>query len=137
MTTHECWLCGLVGIRELEITRIRDLVVFHHPVPFNNGHLVITPLTHVDLHSVDNSLLTRMLRITSKLMVIIEGLYSPHGFNVGIVPMPHLNIQVIPRWGGDVNFMPLFFNTKVVPESILTSVRKVRDRVMEHGLGDN
>ncbi|WP_243666854.1 hypothetical protein [Vulcanisaeta sp. JCM 16159] len=61
-------------------------------------------------------------------------IYNPHGFNVAISLTPHVHTQVVPRWNGDVSFMTLFYNVKVVPETVRDSVSRIRNAVREYGL---
>jgi ATP adenylyltransferase len=58
----------------------------------------------------------------------------PHGFNIGVNLgkvagagiQEHLHIHVVPRWTGDVNFMPIIANTTIVPEALRETAAKIR-----------
>ncbi|WP_252900393.1 hypothetical protein [Vulcanisaeta sp. JCM 14467] len=79
-------------------------------------------------------MLIELMDMTKKIINILGKVYNPHGFNVGISLTPHMYIQVVPRWNGDVSFMTLFYNVKVVPETVRDSVSRIRDAVREYGL---
>ena len=110
------------------------IIVLHNPHPFNNGHLIIAPIEHQSINEISASMLIELMETTKKFINILGRVYNPHGFNVGISLAPHVYIQVVPRWNGDVSFMTLFYNVKVVPETVRDSVSRIRDAVREYGL---
>ncbi len=129
-----CDICELMSNEELIILKNERVVVLHNPRPFNNGHLIIAPIKHQSINEISGSLLIELMDTAKKLINILERVYNPHGFNVGILLAPHVHIQVVPRWNGDVSFMTLFYNVKVVPESVKDSVSKIRGAVRKYGL---
>lgn len=129
-----CEICDMLNNEELTIIRNEKFVVVHNPRPFNNGHLIIAPVQHVSINEIDQSLLIELMDLTKKLVAILQEIYNPHGFNVGISLKPHVYIQVVPRWNGDVSFMTLFYNVKVVPETVTESVSRIRNAVRMYGL---
>ena len=103
--------------------------------PYDTGHLMVAPLRHVgDVSDLDTEERHELMDVTSaSLDVLREGL-APDGFNVGMnlgrvagagVP-GHLHVHVVPRWGGDTNFMPVVAETKVLPEMIEQTDAKLR-----------
>lgn len=133
MVERECDICGIIRNEDLVILRDDDFIVVHSPKPFNNGHLVVAPLRHVSINELDDYSLARLFIITKKLVDLLQRVYSPHGFNIDIVPSPHMHIQIVPRWEGDISFVALFHGLKTVPESLRDSVEKLRRAVMEYG----
>ena len=103
--------------------------------PYNSGHLMVAPRRHVGEPSelsADES--HELIDLTWAAIGVLNGALSPHGFNVGVnlgrvagagVP-GHLHVHVVPRWGGDTNFMPVVGETKVLPESLEDTAAKLR-----------
>jgi ATP adenylyltransferase len=103
--------------------------------PYNTGHLMVATSRHVaNLHDLDPSELSGLMELTSLSVDIVEKAMSPQGFNVGMnlgavagagVP-GHLHVHVVPRWGGDTNFMAVVGDTKVLPEMLADTDSKLR-----------
>lgn len=105
--------------------------------PYNNGHVLIAPRRHV----ADPALLSgeEMREIMSLLALGTKAIseeYSPRGFNVGMnlgkaagagIP-DHLHLHVVPRWEGDTNFMTSVLSTRVLPESLEQTHRRLSAR---------
>lgn len=105
--------------------------------PYNNGHVLIAPRRHV----ADPALLSgdEMREIMSLLALgtrAISEEYSPRGFNVGMnlgktagagIP-DHLHLHLVPRWDGDTNFMTSVLGTRVLPESLEQTHRRLSAR---------
>jgi len=70
--------------------------------------------------------MTEMMALAQQAMDGLESVYDPHGYNVGINQgrvagagvEHHIHLHVVPRWGGDTNFMPVIADTKVMPQSL-------------------
>jgi ATP adenylyltransferase len=93
--------------------------------PYNPGHLMLCPYRHVaDYTDLDDAETAEVAAFTRKAMRIIRQASSPHGFNIGMNQgavagagiAAHLHQHVVPRWGGDSNFMPVIGRTKVLPQ---------------------
>ena len=93
--------------------------------PYNSGHLMTVPYRHVaDYPDLDDAETLELARFTQKAMRVIRAAMGPHGFNLGINQGPvagagiaaHLHQHVVPRWGGDTNFMPVVAHTRVLPQ---------------------
>jgi ATP adenylyltransferase len=93
--------------------------------PYNPGHLLICPYRHVaDYTELTDSETVEVAGFTRTAMRVIRSVSSPHGFNLGMNQgsiagagiAEHLHQHVVPRWGGDGNFMPVIGQTKVMPQ---------------------
>jgi ATP adenylyltransferase len=93
--------------------------------PYNPGHLLVCPYRHVaDYTDLDEAETAELAAFTRRAMRVIRRVSSPHGFNLGMNQgsvagagiAAHLHQHVVPRWGGDGNFMPVIARTKVLPQ---------------------
>jgi ATP adenylyltransferase len=103
--------------------------------PYTNGHLMVAPYEHVaTLPEVDAETLAEMMALTQRGMAALEERYSPHGYNVGFNQgrvagagvEHHIHMHVVPRWGGDTNFMPVLGDTRVMPQTLEQSYEALR-----------
>jgi len=103
--------------------------------PYTSGHLMVVPYTHVpDLASADAETLAEMMRIAQRAQKALAKTYRPEGFNMGINlgraagagVTGHLHMHVLPRWGGDANFMTVTGETRVEPEDLSTTYTRMR-----------
>lgn len=104
--------------------------------PYNPGHLMVVPYRHIaDYTDLDPAELTEFTGFTLRALAVIRAAANPHGFNIGINAgaaagagiAPHLHQHVVPRWGGDANFMPVVAQTKVLPQLLGTTRRLLAD----------
>ena len=93
--------------------------------PYNPGHLLVCPYRHVaDYTDLDDAETAELAAFTRRAMRVVRHTSSPHGFNIGMNQgsvagagiAAHLHQHVVPRWGGDGNFMPVIARTKVLPQ---------------------
>jgi ATP adenylyltransferase len=100
--------------------------------PYNSGHLMIVPYRHVaDYTDLTHQEMTELGGFTQRSMTALRDVMGPQGFNIGLNQgsaagagiAGHLHQHVIPRWGGDTNFMPVVGQTRVLPQ-LLADVRE-------------
>lgn len=93
--------------------------------PYNPGHLMVCPYRHVpDYTDLTDDEVAEVAEVTRQAMHTIRSVSAPQGFNVGMNLgevagagiAAHLHQHVVPRWGGDANFMPVVAQTKVLPQ---------------------
>jgi ATP adenylyltransferase len=123
-----CPFCLAPGLGEPEsLVVARGTLVFAvlNLYPYNPGHLLICPYRHVaDYTELDEDETVELAAFTRTAMRVVRHTSSPHGFNIGMNQgavagagiAAHLHQHVVPRWGGDGNFMPVIARTKVVPQ---------------------
>jgi len=93
--------------------------------PYNAGHLLICPFRHVaDYTELTDDETVEVAHLTKQAMTVMRSITKPHGFNLGINQgnaagagiAAHLHQHVVPRWGGDANFLPVIGRTKTIPQ---------------------
>jgi ATP adenylyltransferase len=93
--------------------------------PYNAGHVLVCPYRHVaDFTDLTIEEVAEVGLFTQLAMATLREVAGPHGFNIGLNQgqvagagiAAHLHAHVVPRWGGDANFMPVIANTKVLPQ---------------------
>jgi ATP adenylyltransferase len=129
-----CFLCAAAEASDAK-QRADCLVLWHsahcmaliNRFPYTNGHLLIAPLRHVaELSLLSDEELLDIEKQTVAAIDLLHKAMSPQGFNLGVnlgrcagagVP-GHLHRHVVPRWGGDTNFMSVIADARVIPEAI-------------------
>ncbi|MGC8812807.1 HIT family protein [Dictyoglomus sp.] len=103
--------------------------------PYNNGHLMIVPYEHTnDITKLDTETLMEMMRFLQLSVKALKETMNPHGFNIGFNIgevagagiAEHLHMHVVPRWNGDTNFMFVLGETKVIPEDLQSTYKKLK-----------
>jgi len=137
-----CFICDLLGEgrdprADLLLHRGRTCVVLLNRYPYNTGHLMVAPCRHAGslrrLHADERA---EMMELTATCMDILDQVMHPDGFNVGYNEgevagaglKDHVHAHIVPRWGGDTNFMPVLGETKVMPQSLGETWDELRSR---------
>lgn len=120
-----CRLPALADADALIIARGELVYGLLNLYPYNPGHLMVVPFRHVaDYTELTPAETGELAEFTQKAMTVARAVSAPHGFNVGMNQgviagagiAAHLHQHVVPRWGGDANFMPVVGQTKVLPQ---------------------
>jgi ATP adenylyltransferase len=102
--------------------------------PYASGHLMVAPLRHVgDFLDLSDEEAAELHALTRAAVAALGRAFAPHGFNVGwnlgraagAGVVDHVHQHVVPRWGGDTNFMPVLADVKVVPEHLAETRRRL------------
>ncbi|MEO5745408.1 MAG: HIT domain-containing protein [Terracoccus sp.] len=105
--------------------------------PYNPGHVLICPYRHVSLYvDLNDDETAEFTTLTKAAVRALEAASEPHGFNLGMNQgavagagvAAHLHQHVVPRWGGDSNFLPIVGQTKALPVLLETT----RERIVAH-----
>jgi ATP adenylyltransferase len=103
--------------------------------PYNNGHLMVVPYVHVaTLEELDAETLAELMALTQLSLRVLREAYDPQGFNVGMNigevagagVAGHIHLHVVPRWGGDNNYMSTVGETRVIPEWLDQTYERLR-----------
>jgi ATP adenylyltransferase len=123
-----CPFCDIPGMgdeRGLVVARGESCYVVLNLYPYNSGHLMVVPFRHVSAYDDLTEPETAELgALTQRSLRAIRHASGAQGFNVGMNLgsvagagiAAHLHQHVVPRWGGDTNFMPVVGQTKVLPQ---------------------
>jgi ATP adenylyltransferase len=95
--------------------------------PYNNGHLMVIPFLHTSsMDDITPAAATEVWSLLAKSRSALSRAFNPDGFNIGINLGraagagidTHIHVHIVPRWNGDVNFMSVVGETKVISQSL-------------------
>jgi ATP adenylyltransferase len=136
-----CLFCDLQGLGDAEaliVERGRSVYAVLNRYPYSNGHVMVAPFAHRGtLQDLSREERGELMDAAARLEEALRAEYAPHGLNAGLnlgrcagagVP-GHLHLHLVPRWDGDTNFMTVFGGTRVVPEDLGVTYRRLRARL--------
>jgi ATP adenylyltransferase len=104
--------------------------------PYTPGHLMLVPYRHVsDYSELTEPEAAEMALFCQQAIKALRASSEPAGFNIGINQgdvagagiAAHLHQHVVPRWGGDTNFMPVVGQTRVLPQLLADTRQALAD----------
>ena len=104
--------------------------------PYTSGHVMVVPFAHEStLEDLDASTRTEMMELTTRCIASLRKIYRAPAFNMGANigeaagagVIGHVHIHIVPRWMGDTNFMSALGGTRVLPEALEDTYKKIRD----------
>jgi ATP adenylyltransferase len=128
-----CRIPGLPDEEGLVVARGDTVYAVLNLHPYNPGHLMVLPYRHVaDLEDLDDAEAAELMAFTRDAVRAMKRVAAPHAFNVGLnlgtvaggSLADHLHQHVVPRWGGDANFIAVIGQTKVIPQ-LLSETREL------------
>jgi ATP adenylyltransferase len=139
-----CPLCSLLKEKEdkgnLVLYRSSRSFLVMNRFPYTNGHLMASPSRHVaSLDELDEGEMVDLMALLKKSTHLLKKALNPDGFNVGMNIgrvagagiEGHIHFHIVPRWNGDTNFMPVLFETKVMPEYLEKTYEKLISLIEE------
>jgi ATP adenylyltransferase len=138
---EKCIFCALPAqgtehdAENLIVHRGEKAFVLLNKFPYTNGHLMVAPFDHIaTLQELDAETIAEMMALSQQAMRGLEDVYSPQGYNAGFNQGKvagagvdhHIHMHVVPRWGGDTNFMPVLADTKVMPQTLEQSYEALK-----------
>jgi len=145
-----CFLCQEPSQRKDEKNLIlhqgERAFVMMNKFPYTNGHLMVVPKRHcLEMAQLSDEEGEELFHLLQTSVRALQTSLGPQGFNIGLnlgkvsgAGEEHLHFHVVPRWAGDTNFMPVLTETKVIPESLQETYRKLDSafRAILSGKGD-
>jgi len=116
------------------LLRGKNGFVMLNTFPYNNGHLMVAPYRHVpDFEGLEENELGELMGLVKKSTQILKKALKPEGFNIGINMGKvagagvegHIHIHIVPRWEGDSSFISTVGDTKIIPESLDDTYKKL------------
>jgi ATP adenylyltransferase len=143
--TDECVFCYELskpdGPENLIIVRSYRSFVILNRYPYTSGHLMVVPIDHEpSLECLDAETRADIMELSAIAVKVLREAYHPQGFNLGINIgevagagiLDHVHLHVVPRWGGDTNFMSSLAETRLLPETLAETywrIKKVWDNL--------
>jgi ATP adenylyltransferase len=104
--------------------------------PYTSGHVMVVPYLHIDrLDLLPAQAAAEMMSLAQRMESVLRQLYRPDGINLGMNigkaagagVAGHIHMHVLPRWFADANFMSVVGETRVLPESLEETARRMRE----------
>ena len=135
----ECIFCQAAASKEdekhLVFYRGEHVFMILNRYPYTSGHVMCVPYVHeARLQALNRSIRTEMMELVNRAVEVVGTIYHPDGFNIGMNLgkvagagiADHLHTHIVPRWGGDTNFMTSVGATRVLPESLSDTYQRVK-----------
>ncbi len=122
--------------QEYIVARSTFVFVTLNLYPYNNGHLMVVPYAHVaSPEALPAEALTDLMLMTNHALAALRKVYNPQAFNIGANLgaaagagiADHFHMHVVPRWAGDTNYMTVVSDTRVIPDLLEDTWRKLRE----------
>ncbi len=134
-----CFICTAASqkpsSKNLVLKKYKMVLVIMNRFPYNTGHLMVAPLQHKrDIETLSQEEMKELMDALIDSVNVLKKIMKPEGFNIGINVgkiagaglEEHIHIHIVPRWGGDTNFMPILADTKVIPQHIKDTYRLLK-----------
>jgi ATP adenylyltransferase len=135
-----CFFCKGVNEEDsadnLIVKRGKFAFVMLNRYPYTSGHLMVIPYAHeAAMGNLSTETKTEIMVLITQAIQVLTKEYGAEGFNVGANlgatagagVADHLHFHVVPRWGGDTNFMTTVGNARVLPENLIDAHKRIRD----------
>jgi ATP adenylyltransferase len=117
------------------ILRGKHCFICLNAFPYTSGHVMVMPYAHLDrLADLPAEAAHELIGLAQRTEQALQRLYRPQGFNFGINlgqaagagVAGHLHLHALPRWAGDTNFMTTVGETRILPEDLETTWKRMR-----------
>jgi ATP adenylyltransferase len=133
-----CIFCELPKLADPDariVHRGQQCYVVLNSFPYTSGHVMVVPFMHLaELHALPEAAAHEMMDLSQKMESVLRNVYSPDGINLGMNigraagagVAGHIHMHVLPRWVGDTNFMTVTGETRVLPEALDVTYKRIR-----------
>jgi ATP adenylyltransferase len=117
------------------VLRAKHCFICLNAYPYTSGHLMVMPYAHLDrLSALPTETAHELIDLAQRTEQVLQKLYTPHGFNFGLNigkaggagVAGHLHLHALPRWAGDTNFMTTVAETRILPEDLDITWKRMR-----------
>ena len=135
----DCFLCEALAQPDNEenliIKRGKFAFVIMNLYPYTSGHIMVAPIEHQSsLEELEKDVRAEIMELVSRSIVVLKEIYKPHGFNVGMNigeaagagEPDHVHMHIVPRWTGDTSFLSTLGETRVLPEALSETYRRIK-----------
>ena len=118
------------------ILRAKHCFICLNAYPYTSGHVMVMPYAHLDrLSALPVEAAHELMDLAKRTELVLQKLYNPHGFNFGLNigkaggagVAGHLHLHALPRWAGDTNFMTTVAESRVLPEELDITWKRMRE----------
>ncbi|MDR3353540.1 MAG: HIT domain-containing protein [Synergistaceae bacterium] len=137
---EECIFCKYPKMRtddeNLIISRGSHVFLMLNRYPYSSGHLMVVPYRHTsDFLTLTEDESLDLMKMSQSAVLVLKKEFKPDGFNLGINLGKvagagidsHIHLHIVPRWNGDTNFMSVTAETKVLPEALAVTWKRLSD----------
>ncbi|HEV7218194.1 MAG: HIT family protein [Terriglobales bacterium] len=133
-----CIFCELPKLEDgkaLIVHRGLYCFVILNSFPYTSGHVMIVPFNHLDqIQLLPTETAHEMMDLSQRMEGVLRKLYNPDGINLGMNigraagagVAGHVHMHVLPRWVADANFMSVVGETRVLPESLEMTYKRIK-----------
>jgi ATP adenylyltransferase len=135
---ENCIFCDLPKLSDEEakiVYRGENCFIILNTFPYTSGHVMVVPFAHLDeLQKLPEATANEMMALSQKTESVLRRIYLPDGINLGMNVgrasgagvAGHVHMHILPRWVGDSNFMTTVGESRVLPEALDETYRKLR-----------
>jgi ATP adenylyltransferase len=139
-----CVFCEAEKEKDDEKARIvhrgKSCFIILNTFPYTPGHVMVVPYAHLDeLQKLPTDAANEMIALSQRMETVLRELYHPDGVNLGMNIgkaagagiAGHIHMHVLPRWVADSNFMTVVGETRVLPETLDTTWRRMKESISQ------
>lgn len=147
--SSECVFCSKRDAEDdadsLVLWRGPSVFIMMNLYPYATGHIMMAPYAHAPSpEELDSSVMSELGQMIAPCMRALRRVLGCQGFNTGINTgavagagiADHMHLHIVPRWGGDANFMPVIAHTTVMPEALSVTYGRIRPELLSE-LGED